>query len=220
MSSDSVRPRVKRILLVLAGLAVLAVAGGYAAFALTGEDAPPPPRLSPSATAGAPPASGSFEPAPSSFAGYRVEEDYLGVGVRAAVGRTGHVTGTVELAGDRVTAADLHVDMRTLESDQARRDQALATRAIETDRYPDARFTLDRPFALKGARATGTLKLHGVRAPIAVRVRGQRTEHGVELVGSAPIAFRDFRINPPSVAGLVTVRDHGLLEFRLLLAPA
>jgi hypothetical protein len=40
----------------------------------------------------------------------------------------------------------------------------------------------------------------------------------IELVGSAPIRFADFAIQAPSVAGLVTVRDHGTLEFRLVLS--
>ena len=67
--------------------------------------------------------------------------------------------------------------------------------------------------------ATGTLTLHGRRAAIAVTVRGQRLSGGrLELVGSAPIRFASFAIEPPSVAGLVTVRDHGVLEFRLVLA--
>src|SRR5262249_7065941 len=162
-----------------------------------GEDAPPPPRLSPRVSATSGPASGALKPVAGSFAGYRVDEKYLGVGVRTAVGRTGEVTGTVTLDGDRVTAADLHVDLQTLRSDQGRRDLALGDRAIETNRYPDARFTLDGPFALAARRAGGTLELHGRRAPIAVSLRGQRTRRGVELVGSAPIEFRDFRIEPP-----------------------
>ena len=67
--------------------------------------------------------------------------------------------------------------------------------------------------------ATGTLTLHGRRAAIAVTVRGQRLSGGrLELVGSAPIRFATFAIEPPSVAGLVTVSDHGVLEFRLVLA--
>ena len=38
----------------------------------------------------------------------------------------------------------------------------------------------------------------------------------LELVGRARIDFKDFAIEPPSVAGLVTVRDTGILEFRLV----
>ena len=50
-------------------------------------------------------------------------------------------------------------------------------------------------------------------------MRGQRLSGGrLELVGSAPIRFATFAIEPPSVAGLVTVSDRGVLEFRLVLA--
>ena len=111
--------------------------------------------------------------------------------------------------------------MTTVHSDQARRDDTLRFRAIETDRYPTARFTLTGPVAIsaRSRRGAGTLTLHGRRAPIAVTVRGQRLSgRRLELVGSAPIRFADFAIEPPSVAGLVTVSDHGALEFRLVLA--
>jgi polyisoprenoid-binding protein YceI len=217
--------RARIVVLVLLGAAVVLVAGGYAVLALTGDDAPPPPRLegAPARQGAAPAGAGRWHPvAPAgSFVGYRVDERYLGVGVRTAVGRTSAVTGSVTVDGDRVEGADLRADMTTVHSDQARRDDALRSRAIETDRYPSARFTLAGPVAL-GARprqAKGTLTLHGRRAAIAVAVRGQRLSGDrLELVGSAPIRFATFAIEPPSVAGLVTVSDHGLLEFRLVLA--
>jgi hypothetical protein len=57
-----------------------------------------------------------------------------------------------------------------------------------------------------------------MRSPTAVTARGQRLAGGrLELVGSAPIRFSSFAIEPPSVAGIVSVRDHGVLEFRLVL---
>jgi polyisoprenoid-binding protein YceI len=217
--------RARIALLAVVALAVVLVAGGYAVLALTGDDAPPPPRLQ-----GTPAQEGAVSAgavrwhpvAPAgSFVGYRVDERYLGVGVRTAVGRTSAVTGSVTVNGDRVEGADLRADMTTVHSDQARRDDALRRRAIETDRYPSARFTLAGTVAL-GARprqARGTLTLHGRRAALAVTVRGQRLAGDrLELVGSAPIRFASFAIEPPSVAGLVTVSDHGVLEFRLVLA--
>ena len=197
---------------------ILALAGGYAALALTGGDAPPPPWLA--AGGDGPRMSGVLRPAAGSFAGYRVREKYLGVGVRTAVGRTGAVTGTVSVAGGRVTAAELTADMLTLRSDQAQRDATLGHRAIETERFPRARFTLAGPVTIstRPHRAAGTLLLHGRTAPIAVTLRGRALPNRrLELVGSAPIRFARFAIAPPSVAGLVTVEDHGLLEFRLVL---
>jgi polyisoprenoid-binding protein YceI len=217
--------RARIALLAVVGLAVVLVAGGYAVLALTGDDAPPPPRLqgTPAQKGTASAGAGRWHPVPpaGSFVGYRVDERYLGVGVRTAVGRTSAVTGSVTVNGDRVEGADLRADMTTVHSDQARRDGSLRTRAIETDRYPSARFTLSGPVALGAGprRAKGTLTLHGRRAAVAVTVRGQRVAGGrLELVGSAPIRFATFAIEPPSVAGLVTVSDHGVLEFRLVLA--
>jgi polyisoprenoid-binding protein YceI len=217
------RRRLRIVLLAVAAGAVLVVAGGYLALKLTGDDAPPPPTLS-----GAPAADGAAEggaerwrPAgQGTFVGYRVNEEYLGVGVRAAVGRTSAVTGTVTVDGDRIESADLTADMRRVVSDQSRRDDTLRYRGIETDRYPTSRFTLSAPIALaaRAGPAKGTLTLHGRRAPIDVTVRGQRVAGGrLELVGSAPIEFARFGIDPPSVAGIVSVRDHGVLEFRLVL---
>ncbi|HEX7299998.1 MAG TPA: YceI family protein [Solirubrobacteraceae bacterium] len=213
------------MLLGLAAVAVLVVAGGYAVLALTGGDAPPPPELSGKPGGGAAGAAGVQRWRPlarqGTFVGYRVEEDYLGVGARTAVGRSSAVSGAVTVDGERISAADLTVDMRTVHSDQSRRDETLGYRGIETQRFPTARFTLTAPVAVSAAarRTTGTLTLHGRRVPIEVTVRGQRVAGGrLELVGSAPIRFARFAIEPPSVAGLVTVRDHGLLEFRLVLA--
>jgi polyisoprenoid-binding protein YceI len=216
--------RVRLIVIGVVAAVVLALGAGYAVLALTGSDAPPPPTLQGAPARGGT-ASGRWSPVPSAgtFVGYRVDEEYLGVGVRTAVGRTSAVAGDVTVDGQRVRAAHLRADMTKVRSDQARRDDALTYRGIETDRYPRARFTLTTPFALSAApqRATGTLVLHGRSAPIAVTVRGQRVAGGrLELVGSAPIRFAAFAIKPPSVAGIVTVRDHGLLEFRLVLAQA
>jgi polyisoprenoid-binding protein YceI len=212
-------------LLVLGVLAavVLVVVGGYVALRLTGDDAPPPPTLSGAPAAGG--AEGGAErwrplPGQGTFVGYRVNEEYLGVGVRTAVGRTSTLTGTVTVDGDRIASADISADMRRVVSDQSRRDDTLRYRGIETDRYPTSRFTLSAPVALaaRAAPAKGTLTLHGRRAPIAVSVRGQRVAGGrLELVGSAPIDFARFGIEPPSVAGVVSVRDHGVLEFHLVL---
>jgi polyisoprenoid-binding protein YceI len=211
--------RVRLIVIGVASAAVVALAAGFAVLKLTGGGAPPPPSLEGSPADGGGP-SGRLGPATGSFVGYRVNEEYLGVGVRTAVGRTSAVTGTVTVDGDRIASADISADMRRVVSDQSRRDDTLRYRGIETDRYPTSRFTLSAPVALaaRAAAAKGTLTLHGRRAPIDVSVRGQRVAGGrLELVGSAPIEFARFGIEPPSVAGVVSVRDHGVLEFHLVL---
>jgi polyisoprenoid-binding protein YceI len=205
-----------------AALIVVVAAGGYAALRLTGGDAPPPPALArgDGELAALYPGPWHVVRAPGAFAGYRVDERYLGVGGRTAVGRTPAVRGRVRISGGRIVAARLGADLRELRSDKPGRDRALRSRAIETDRYPRARFRLGAPVALSGAerRASGTLELHGRTAPVTVALRAARRGQRLELVGRAGIRFAAFRIDPPSVAGLVTVSDRGLLEFRLVLA--
>jgi polyisoprenoid-binding protein YceI len=216
--------RIRRLALVLVAAIVVVIGGGFAVFAVRGSDAPPPPALSTPA-----PAEATATPAPDgpsswevatgdpTFVGYRVREEFVSFGVVDAVGRTGDVSGTVEIDGDTVQAAELETDMTTLRSDESRRDNALRGRGIETDRFPTSTFELTGPFELsrEPVRARGRLTLHGETRPIVARVSGQRAGDAIELAGSAPIDFADFAIEPPSVAGFVTVRDTGRLEFKL-----
>jgi polyisoprenoid-binding protein YceI len=221
--------RIVRLLTALAALAVLGLGAGFAVFAIRGSDAPPPPALSSPA-----PDEPASTPAPAraaewqvasgdpTFVGYRVREEFVTFGVVDAVGRTGEVSGSATVDGDTIQGATLETDMTTLQSDESRRDNALRTRGIETDRFPIATFELTEPFDLtrRAVQARGRLTLHGETQPIVARVTGQRTgEDAIELVGSAPIDFDDFAIEPPSVAGFVTVRDTGRLEFKLRLRP-
>ena len=217
----------RRLSIALAAI-VLVVAGAFAVFILRGSDAPPPPTLSaeePASTASPATDTSSWVVArgKETFVGYRVREEFASIGVADAVGRTGEVGGGVNVDGDQIAGAVLEADMTTLRSDESRRDDALRTRGIETDRFPDAQFQLVEPVDLTRRSQTvrGELTLHGETQPIRVKVSAQRLGGDtIELVGEAPIAFADFQIEPPSVAGVVTVEDEGTLEFKLRLRPA
>jgi polyisoprenoid-binding protein YceI len=223
--------RRRRLLIAIPSLLVLGLAAVVAAFLLRGGNEPPPPALSAGSGTGTTEraaqdagAQGTFAPGDGSFVGYRVRETFASIGVTDAVGRTGDVSGSVRVDGERIASAELTADLSTLRSDESRRDEALRGRGIETDRFPTARFTLDDPVAVvpadggsRSATAAGRLELHGVTRPVRVELEAQRSGEGIELVGSVPITFADFSIEPPSVAGFVTVRDEGRMEFRLLL---
>ena len=221
----------RRLLIGVPLALVLLPAGVVGVFLLRGGNEPPPPALSAEPAArqgggGGAAGGGVFRVADGSFVGYRVRETFASIGVTNAVGRTRRVSGTVTVAGERLTDADLTADLSRLRSDEAARDEALRSRGIETDRFPRAEFELTEPVAAApppgrraSATATGRLTLHGVTRPIRIDLDAQRTGERLELVGDAPIRFADFSIDPPSVAGFVTVRDEGRLEFRLLLEP-
>jgi polyisoprenoid-binding protein YceI len=156
-------------------------------------------------------------------AGYRVEEQVAGgLASDTATGRTGDVTGSVTVVGKQVTAANFTVNMATLKSDKSLRDTVLKTNAIETNKYPTAEFTLANPLVLPNiipgkiytAKARGTLRLHGVSKVVNGTLQYQETKTGIVLLADMPITMADYSIKAPSVAGVVTVENHGSFELR------
>jgi polyisoprenoid-binding protein YceI len=138
--------------------------------------------------------------------------------IATAVGRTEAVEGSARAEGGRIVAARFSVKTGTLRSDESRRDDALRRRGLETDRYPDAAFVLGEPAQIApGFTARGRMTLHGRTRQVRVRLQSRRSGVGLDLVGSTPIEFSDYGMEPPSVAGVASVRDHGRLEVRLRL---
>jgi polyisoprenoid-binding protein YceI len=202
----------------LAG-AVLAVAAVVVVSLLRGADTPPAPSL-PDKPAPTPAGDleGTLKPADGSFVGYRVDETLIGIGLNTAVGRTSDVRGSARIEGGRIVAARFEADTRTLRSDESRRDEALRFRGLETERYSTSAFVLGAPAKLaRRFTARGRLTLHGRSRPVRVRLQSRRSGVGIDLVGSTPIEFSDYGMEPPSVAGVASVRDHGVMEVRLRL---
>ena len=182
-----------------------------------GRDTPPAPSLPKETATPTGELRGGLRPAAGSFVGYRVNETLIGVGLNAAVGRTSAVKGVAAVAAGRIVAARFEIETGTLRSDEARRDETMRFRGLETDRYPNAGFVLTAPALAARFAARGRLTLHGRTRPVTVRLQSRRDGAGVDLAGSTPIEFSDYGMEPPSVAGVASVRDHGKLEVRLRL---
>ena len=175
---------------------------------------------------------GTWTVGSGSVAGYRVREKLAGLPAQSdAVGRTEAVTGQVTIAASggahSVTAATLQVDLSTLASDDGRRDRRLRELGIETNRFPTTTFTLTEPVAvpadaLTGATVeltlTGDLDLHGVTKSVSIPSQARMAGEQIEVLGSLTFPFSDFDIEPPNIAGFVTVEDEGTLEFLVTLA--
>ncbi len=175
------------------------------------------------------PSVGSFSDFSGSFVGYRVQEQLANVGANTAVGRTPNVTGSVTIDGTSVTAAEFTADLTTLQSDDQRRDGQLHQQALETSQFPTATFTLTQPIDLGkvpaegetiSATATGDLTLHGVTKSVQIPLQARLANGVVTVVGSLPIAFADYNINPPQSFLVLSVEDTGTLELQLQLTRA
>jgi len=221
---------------ILIPLLCLVVAGGAGVYwFMLRDNSAPPLALRTDATLSAAASSASLNGtwsvvagtgAQATTAGYRVKERVFGVGADTATGRTHDVTGSVTVVGTRVTAAHFTVNMTALKSNKSLRDSVLKTEAIETNKYPTAGFTLTRPIALSAVtpgkiytvETRGTLQLHGVSQPVSVTLHYEQTKTGFELLADVPIMMADYSIKAPSVAGIVSVENHGSIELLANLA--
>ena len=89
------------------------------------------------------------------FVGYRVQEQLAGIGANTAVGRTPKVTGSLTIAGTKVTAVDITADMTALQSDDSQRDNQLRNNGIQFSQFPTATFKLTTPIDLGSIPADG-----------------------------------------------------------------
>lgn len=238
------RTRPLKLLITLAvGLVVLATGGTWAYVHIV--EGGPPARLSlnsggatttTTATGAAPTATtaastpsdtvdGTWKVASGSQAGYRVKEVLFGQSM-TAVGRTSTVTGSFTIKATTVTAASFTVDLRTVSSDQSRRDQQFQGRIMNTSTYPNATFNLTKPIdlgtiPLEGTqvvvRATGDLSLHGTTKSVTIDLQVERSGASVRVAGNVPVVFADYGIANPSF-GPAQTEDHGQIEFLLVLA--
>ena len=216
--------------LVGAGL-VLVVAALFAGvyFLFFNSDSPPPLKLSPKGgTAPSSALAGTWEPS-SGEAGYRVREKLAFLPAQSdAVGRTKTVTGTFTLAddGSKLTASNvsLKVDVSTLTSDEARRDNRIRISGLETDRFPSATFVARRPDrrAELGAQRHNRHRHRPRCADPSWRHQGRRhpdpgagVGSTIELVGSYKFPMSQFNIEPPNIAGFVSVESDATMEFKL-----
>jgi polyisoprenoid-binding protein YceI len=167
---------------------------------------------------------GSFSDFSDSWVGYRVDETLAGNKANTAVGRTPDVSGTLTMAGTQITAAEVTGNLQSLKSDDDRRDGQLQRQALETAQFPQATFKLSTPIELGSvptdgktisATATGELTLHGVTKTVQVPIEARLSGDVVTVVGSIAIQFADYSVDRPTSFAVLSIEDHGTMEFQL-----
>ena len=165
------------------------------------------------------------EPAVS-FAGFRVNEVLGGrIGDFTAVGRTADVSGSIELTDTALVAVTVEVQMATLRTDNGSRDGQVR-RALNTNEFPLAVFTLVEPVELPtgmadgeafSGSAEGDLAIKGVTNRVTFNLQAQLVGGSIVVVGSSEVAFSDYGVTAPTAPIVVSVEDHGIMEFQLIL---
>lgn len=158
-----------------------------------------------------------------SEARYKAEEELAGTGANTAIGKTNAFIGTIMFAadGNPLACSRFDVDLRTLQSDESRRDNFLYNNTLETGTYPLATFILTSVEGLSGPLVDGqettftmigNLTVHGVTKLVAWDATV--TLNGDTITGSATTAFDmpDFNITPPKVGPVLSLDEHVVLE--------
>jgi polyisoprenoid-binding protein YceI len=161
-----------------------------------------------------------------STARYRVEEELATIGATEAVGETKAIIGQIlfDEAGQPLACSRFDVDLRTLRSDDPRRDNYLYGNTLETEQYPLATFVLTAVEGLDGPLVDGEtaeflligdLSIHGVTR--AVAWEAGVTREGETLTGAAAMTFEmaDFAIEQPRAQIVVSVDGTVRLEVDL-----
>jgi polyisoprenoid-binding protein YceI len=165
-----------------------------------------------------------------STARYRVQEELAQVGENEAVGETQAIIGQFGFGEDQLPlpCSRFDVDMRTLQSDQARRDNYLYQNTLEAETYPLATFVLRTVEGMQAPLAEGeemTLRLIG-DLTLRDETKLVAWEVNVTLVdgaltGTAATMFEmpDFGIEPPSVPVVLSLDETIRLEVDFTARP-
>ena len=165
-----------------------------------------------------------------STARYRVQEELAQVGENEAIGETQAIIGQFGFGEDGLPlpCSRFDVDLRTLQSDQAKRDNYLYRNTLEAETYPLATFVLrdvegiDAPLA-DGQETTlrliGDLTLRDVTKLVAWEAKVTVVDGA--LTGTAATMFEmpDFGIEPPSVPVVLSLDETIRLEVDFTARP-
>lgn len=151
----------------------------------------------------------------SSEAAYHVRETFLGKDLNVtAVGKTSAFTGEINLEGGVIKPSVIKVDLSTLKSDEDRRDNRVR-QALDTTNHQSATFQITgaegNPTLQEGketpVKLQGTMTIKGTEKPLTFD--GKATLNGDALTVTAESTFpmTTFGVNPPNIAGFVSVVD-------------
>jgi polyisoprenoid-binding protein YceI len=121
------------------------------------------------------------------------------------------------------------VDLRTIKTDEPKRDGFVRENTLETNRYPLAEFVPRRqkglalPLPASGAagfQLIGDMTLHGVTSEVAWDVAATFAADTVTAKATTRFNFAKFKITIPRVFGLLSVDDDIRLELNVRMRRA
>ena len=153
-------------------------------------------------------------------ASYEVQEKFLNRNLpNMAIGKTNTVEGEFQFSLDGKPTGQVTkftVDLRTLTSNESRRDNRIRRQWLESEKYPYAEFVSTEAQNLPASytegqevsfKLVGNLTIREVTRPVTFDVTGKLVGDTVTGTATTQIMMKDFGVDPPSIAGMLTVQD-------------
>lgn len=126
--------------------------------------------------------------------------------------------------GKPTTGSSFEVDLRTMKSDQARRDNYIQMNTLETAKFPLATFNItgvdgwNGPLK-DGQQATfkllGMMTIHGVTKPVTFDTTAAMQGDTINGTAVTSFKFADFDMKAPTIANFVSASDTIKLELTI-----
>lgn len=152
-----------------------------------------------------------------SQASFTVTEELAGQGLNDAIGTTSAVIGTllVDADGSPLPCSRIDVDLRTLVTDETRRDARIQD-ALKTADFPVATFIvteisgLDAPLSEGEAvefTLVGNLNIHGIEKQVSWDVTVTLEDGAISGSARTVIQFADFDVEKPVMGPVMSIED-------------
>ena len=164
-----------------------------------------------------------------SSARYLVKEQLARLDIpNDAIGVTNQIQGYVKIGADGTIQQDVSkitIDLRTLHSDQQRRDEYLNRNSLESDAFPFAEFVvrktlgLDWPLPVAGNaefQLIGDMTIHGETSPLTWDVDVTISPEGGTGQARTSFPFGTFDMEIPRLFFVLSVEDNIRLELDLV----
>ena len=132
------------------------------------------------------------------------------------------MTGELFIDGREIQTVSVSADLSSIVTNDSRRDSA-ARYALNVKQNPTATFNLTQPLALSeidgskvSVRAEGQLTVNAITRDVNVDLDAQLVNNTIVVVGSTKVTFSDYDVAVPSASIVLSVDDHGVIEFQLL----
>jgi polyisoprenoid-binding protein YceI len=165
--------------------------------------------------------------AEQSEASYRARETFVSQSAPSdAIGRTNAIQGEIQLESDGVLRGQItsmQIDLRTLVSDDARRDSFLRQNTLKTDQFPFVEFRstdtagvlLYRPGEEAVFHLPGLLTVKGTDRPIVWEVHAKLDGDTITGTASTRVKLTELGLEPPRLA-ILSVEDEMTLQIDLV----